>query len=67
METEIGRGMKIIGEVSSPVCSPVYQVIQNNQVIDMAGAVLGREMGEAPHQGDVEDYKDRVDTVSPVP
>jgi hypothetical protein len=60
MESEIRDGPQKMGKIVSPLFPPVKQVVKDDEIIEMAGAVLGGKVGEPPDQTDMEGKKNKV-------
>lgn len=60
MKSEIGDWTQMKSEKRPPFFTSVKQVVKDDEIIEMAGAVLGGKVGEPPDQADMEGKENKI-------
>ena len=60
MKPRIRDRTQMVGEKGTPLFAAVNQIVQDDEIIEMAGAVLGGKVGEPPDKTDMEGKKNEV-------
>ena len=59
-KSKIWDCMQLAGEKTPPFSASVNQIFKDNEVIDVTGAILSREIRQQPNQSNVKTEKEHI-------